>query len=379
MTPDHVPGKREQVATRIVFFIVGLVMASWAPLVPLVKARLGLDERALGTLLLCAGLGSLGVMPFSGGFAGRFGCRKTILAGGIAGLVALPVMATCQSVPILALGLVLFGASISLVDVTMNIQAVLVERASGKAMMSGFHGLFSVGGIAGAGAVTGLLAMGASPLLAAVASVFSSLVLMAAFVGGLLPYGGERDTPAFALPKGQVLLIGILCCCSFLAEGSVLDWSGVLLNLNRGVASGASGLGYVAFSATMTFGRLTGDAVVSRLGPRRVLIFGGLLAALGFGIAALVPNWLAAIGGFALVGVGAANLVPVLFSAAGRQKSMPANMAIAAATTVAYTGMIAGPALIGFVAHATSLPSAFLVVAGLLVLVAFSGGAAGRS
>lgn len=208
-------GAREQVATRIVFFVVGVVMAAWAPLVPLVKARLGLDAAGLGTLLLFGGLGSLAVTPFCGGLVGRLGCRRMILSAGMVALVALPLMASASRVPVLAVGLLLFGGSISLMDVTMNVQAVIVERASGRVMMSGFHGLWSVGGIAGAGGVTGLLALGASPLAAALFMVAGGATLLAAFSRGLIADGGERDAPAFVLPRGVVLVVGLAARCSF--------------------------------------------------------------------------------------------------------------------------------------------------------------------
>ncbi len=372
----NAPGRREQAATRAVFLVAGLAVASWAPLVPLARARIGLDDAQLGGLLLCVGFGSLLAMPVAGGLAGRFGCRRIIAVSGVAVCAALPVMAAATTVPLLAAGLLAFGASLGTLDVVMNIQAVIVEKASGRAMMSGFHGLYSVGGIAGAGAVTGLLSAGLSPVRAVLAVVAACVLLLCWSGQGLLPYGSEETTPAFALPRGRVLLLGALCFVMYLAEGSVLDWSGVLLNTVRGLANRWAGVGYVAFSITMTAGRLWGDAVVRALGPRRVLLGGGLCAAAGFAVAALVPCWPAAVVGFGLVGAGAANLVPVLFSSAGRQKAMPSNLAMAAVSTMAYAGILVGPALIGYGARATSLPAALLVIAAMVAAVGLSARAA---
>ncbi len=361
-----------QNATRVTFFVVGLAMGAWAPLVPLVKAQIGLDDRQLGLLLLCVGLGSVTVMPFAGGLAARFGCRRTILTAGVFLLASLPIMAAAPTVPLLATGLILFGAGTGMVDVVMNIQAVIVEKASGRAMMSGFHGLYSVGGIAGAAGATGLLALGASSLGAALLVVFLSAALLAAFARGLLPFGAEEDSPAFVLPHGRVLLLGALCFTLFLAEGSVLDWSGVLLTTERGVDKAHAGIGYVAFATMMTLGRLTGDAIVRRFGRRPILVFGGLCAATGFALAALVPSWPISVLGFTLVGAGASNVVPILFTAAGNQTSMPSNLAVAAVTTAGYAGILAGPALIGFFAHATTLSLALLALSAMLVGVALS-------
>ena len=373
-----VPGAWERLATRAAFFVAGFATASWAPLVPLAKARIGLDEGGLGGLLLCLGLGSVCAMPFSGGFAARFGCRKAMLFVATLALLALPMMATAPTAASLAAVLFLFGAGVGVMDVVMNIQAVIVEKASGKAMMSGFHGMYSVGGIAGAGGMTALLSFGLSPLAAIAVIVAIAAIAIYGTSPGMLPYGGEEDSPAFALPRGPVLLLGALCFILFLAEGAVLDWSGVLLNAERGLDRDRAGLGYAAFATTMTLGRLFGDSIVRFLGPRAILFLGGLCAASGFALAALVPSWPVAILGFALVGVGASNVVPVMFSAAGRQTAMPSNLAVAAVTTMGYAGILAGPALIGFAAHGLSLPTALLLVAILLLAVAFSARAASR-
>jgi len=364
------PGALERKATRVAFFVAGLAMAAWAPLVPLAKARVGLDEGRLGGLLLCLGLGSVLAMPLSGGLAARFGCRRTILAAGALACAALPVLAAASTVPLLAAGLLLFGAGVGTVDVVMNIQAVIVEKAGGRAMMSGFHGLFSVGGIVGAGGLTGLLATGLPPVAAVGVVVTAAILLLGAFARGLLPYGSEEDSTALALPRGRVLLLGGLCFALFLAEGSVLDWSGVFLSAERGLDKGRAGLGYVAFATMMTAGRLAGDQVVRSLGAFRIVLLGGLCAGLGFTLVALVPSWPVAILGFALVGAGASNVVPVLFTAAGRQAEMPSNLAVASVTTMGYAGILSGPALIGFVGRAFSLSLALLGVAALLVGVA---------
>jgi MFS family permease len=170
-----------------------------------------------------------------------------------------------------------------------------------------------------------------------------------------------------------VLFIGILCFIVFLAEGAMLDWSAVFLTSVRGVDPSQAGLGYTAFATTMTIGRLMGDRIVQRLGNARIILFGGLLAGGGLALATLVPSWVAGIGGYALVGAGCSNIVPVLFTAVGRQKTMPEHVAVPAISTLGYAGILAGPAAIGFIAHATSLSLALLGLAGLLVAVALSG------
>ena len=370
---DYPPAaKREQVATRVIFFVLGLVMAGMAPLVPLIKLRLGADEGTLGLLLLCVGLGSIVAMPFAGVLTARFGCRRVIVVGTIVMALVFPLLAVLDSFATLAAAILVFGAALGMVDVTMNIQAVLVERDSGRAMMSGFHGLFSVGGMVGAGGMSLVLSLGLAPVMAAILVSVFAIVALGLIVPGLLPYADRSSgkTPLFVVPRGGVLLIGVLCLFTFLAEGSVLDWSGVFLTTLRGADIGMAGLGYAAFAVAMTIGRLTGDRIRTALGERLVLLGGSLIGALGFVIVLAVPVFEASLFGYFLVGAGASNSVPVLFSAAGRSKDMPSGLAVTAVSTLGYLGLLAGPAVIGFVAHGTSLTIAFGLLAAAFLVVA---------
>ncbi len=364
---------RQALSTRLVFFIVGFASAGWAPLVPFAKARLGIDEGVLGLLLLCLGGGSIVTMPAAGALTGRFGCRRVIVVASLALCLSLPVLAWASSAPLLVAGLLVFGGSVGAIDVSVNIQAIMVERESGRRLMSGFHGFYSLAGIVGAVGVTALLGAGASPLVAAVVVSLLCLVILAVAAPHLLARGAHGEGPAFALPRGVVWGLGALCFILFLAEGSVLDWSAVFLSSVRGMAKAYAGLGYAAFALTMTIGRLTGDRIVHRLGDGRVILIGGLCAAAGFALATLVGSWPVALVGYALVGAGCSNVVPVLFSSVGRQTAMPESAAVPAITTLGYAGILVGPAAIGLVAHVASLPIAFLIVAALLVGVAASG------
>jgi MFS family permease len=368
-----VPGPPEQGATRIVFFIAGLSVASWAPLVPFAKARTGVGDGALGLLLLCLGAGSILSMPLAGALAARFGCRRVLIVSTGIICICLPLLATVSVKPLLMAALFTFGAGVGSLDCVVNIQAVIVERASRRPMMSGFHALFSVGGIVGSGGVSALLSMGASPLTSTLCVAVSILGVLVKAAPHLLPYDGGGKGSVFAIPRGSVLFIGILCFAVFLTEAAVLDWSAVFLTSTRNVEPAYAGIAYATFALTMTVGRLTGDAVVQRIGGGTVVVFGGLCAAAGLTLATLVPFWGAAMLGFALVGAGCSNIVPVLYTAVGRQKAMPEHVAVPAISTIGYAGILAGPAMIGLIAHMTSLPIAFLGVAILLILVAASG------
>ncbi|MCY0386593.1 MFS transporter [Robbsia sp. Bb-Pol-6] len=370
--PRPVPGRPAQFSTRIAFFVAGFGVSAWAPLVPFAKARAGLDDGALGLLLLCIGVGSILAMPVAGGLASRFGCRRVIGCAALAMCAMLPLLAVVAVLPLLAIALFLFGVALGCLDCTVNIQAVIVERASGKTMMSGFHGLYSLGGIVGAAGMTGLLSAGVPPPGAALCVSALAAIATVRAAAQALDYGSARSGPAFAMPRGIVLFIGVLCFIVFLTEGAMLDWSAVFLSSVRQVPSAYAGLGYVAFAATMTAGRLTGDAVVSRFGKHAVVAGGALLAAAGLALATTVPGWPATLAGYALVGAGCANIVPVMYSLCGRQTTMPENIAVPAISTLGYAGILAGPALIGFLAHGTSLSFALFGVAALLLGVAAS-------
>jgi len=371
-TPNDNPGSAQAHSTRVAFFIAGFGMAAWAPLVPFAKERLGIQEAALGTLLLCLGAGSIVTMPLAGILTSRLGCRRVLILSVLLICLTLPMLAQVSSVFWLGLVLFFFGGGMGALDCTMNIQAIILERARGQTMMSGFHGLYSVGGVVGAGGVSGLLSLGMTPWNATLTVAAAIAVLLALSAPYYLPYGGRSSGPAFALAKGVVLFIGVLCFILFLTEGAVLDWSAVFLTDVRGMSPAHAGLGYAAFAATMTVGRLTGDRFVRRVGSKTTVIGGSLLAATGLALATLVPSWPVALLGYALVGVGCSNIVPVMFSLAGKQNEMPESIAVPAITTMGYAGVLLGPAFIGFVAHATNLAIALLILAAMLLGVAAS-------
>lgn len=370
-----VPNLAQQISTRFAFLITGLAMSAWAPLIPFVKARLAIGESTLGLLILCFGVGSLIAMPVTGLLVNRYGCRRVITSSLLLMCMSLVCLAIAPGIPGMALNLLIFGMMLGATDVAMNMQAVVVEKASGRAMMSGFHGFYSLGGIFGAVVMSALLWLGLSPFHALL-SLTAVLLLMLAYCakdllpGNNLANSSERE-PFFVVPRGKVLLLGSLCFIAFLAEGAVLDWSAVFLTSIRDINPVHAGLGYACFSVAMTIGRFTGDRIVNALGGTRVVLWGGLCAASGFLLVVLIPFNAAAFIGFTLIGVGASNIVPVLFTAAGNQDSMPMGLAIAAVVSMGYAGLLAGPAVIGFIAEASSLNVSFVVVAvGLIALAA---------
>jgi predicted MFS family arabinose efflux permease len=374
LTPsaDNPPAR---IATRLAFLVAGFGVSCWAPLVPYAKDRLAVDERVLGILLLCLGIGSLVAMLFTGMLSSRFGTRPVIVVSGFGLAAVLPWLVIASTPVTLGLALLLFGATLGSLDVAMNIHAVEVERAAGQPLLSGFHALYSLGGFAGAAFITLLLSVGLEPLHCVLIGCALMSCATAASWPRLLRTRSAEGEPHFALPRGVVLVIAALAAITFLAEGAVLDWSALLITGNGLVAVEQGGLGFMLFSIAMTLGRFSGDALTARLGDRAMMVWGSLVAIAGFIVLLLAPVVGVAMAAFVLVGLGAANVVPVLFRRAGSQTVMPPGLAIAAITTIGYAGILLGPAAIGFVAEHVGLTLAFWMIPALLCLVPLCAGA----
>jgi predicted MFS family arabinose efflux permease len=358
-----------RLATRLAFLVAGLGVACWAPLVPFAKQRLGVDDGALGMLLLCIGLGSVAAMAVTGALSARYGSKPIIVAGGLGLAVILPLLTIVSTPFALGIALFAFGASLGSLDVAMNVHAVEVECAAGRPLMSGFHALFSVGGFAGSTLMTFLLSMRIGTLASTLICAALMLTAIAIAQPRLLKTLQTNDGPLFVTPRGIVLLLAGLAAITFLTEGALLDWSALLITDKGLVVATQGGLGYMLFSIAMTAGRLGGDAITARVGDRSTMFWGGLLATAGFVILLTAPMSAIAMAGFLLIGLGASNIVPILFRRAGSQKAMPSALAVAAITTTGYAGNLVGPAGVGFVAKGVGLQGAFWLLAVLLCLV----------
>lgn len=359
-------------ATRLAFWVAGVAASAWAPLVPYVKQRLQVDDRSLGLLLLCLGIGSVAAMVRTGPLCARFGCKPIILSGGMCVALLLPWLAWSHSWAVMAVALFVFGAALGSLDVAMNIHAVEVERSAGRPMMSGFHALFSVGGGSGAALVTALLSCAWPPVAAVlVCSLLIGIALLIAAPRFINTATAEHEgtSASMAWPQGPIVILSVLAAVSFLVEGALLDW-GALLMTEMGLSTRESaGWGYALFSLAMTVGRFSGDSVTARLGDRAVIFWGGLAVVCGFICLLTFHRFGLAMAGFVLIGLGAANVVPVLFRQAGQQSIMPTAAAISALTTTAYAGYLLGPALVGWISEVAGLTTAFWLLAALMALV----------
>jgi MFS family permease len=263
--------------------------------------------------------------------------------------------------------MICLGASNGLMDVSMNTQAVSIEKGIQKPIISSFHALYSLGGLFGA--VSGALALklGLSPQQ----HVFTITLLMglglAIALIRLLPstYDGAAQKTVFILPTGALLVLSLLGLGTMLSEGAIGDWSAVYMRNNLLTSASVAATGYAAYSLTMTIGRLTGDKLRAWLGSVRLVRTSAALAATGLAVALIIGHPIAALVGFACVGLGLSNIVPIIFSAAGNVPGVNAGTGIAAVASIGYLGGLAGPPMIGFVAEAITLPLAL----GILVLI----------
>ena len=371
--------RRPRVATGAMFLVSGAVIGTWAANVPYVRDRLDISTTTIGFCLLAMAFGSLLAMPLTGRELHRRPSAQMTRVGAVLVPLAgtLPLLA--PSVGALACALFLLGVSVGVLDVSMNAHGIAVERESGRPVMSSLHASWSVGGLAAAGGVALGHLLGADPRgAAAVAMALLLAVGLAAgpHLGAMSVADEEGGGPRFVRPSRGALLIGVMVFALFMAEGAVTDWSALYLDRDLETDATVAAVGYGAFAGGMALGRTFGDRVNRAVGARRLLAGGSALAAVSLAAMVLVGLPAVALLALLLAGFGVANGVPLLFSAAGRIRDMPPGPAIAAASTMGYLGLLAGPPLLGFVADATSLPAALGVTALLTGVVALLAGRA---
>jgi MFS family permease len=359
--------RAQRVAVAAVFFLNGAAFAAWAVRLPDLQERHGLGEGALGMALLGAAAGLFMGLLAASALTARHGSRRVTVAAALAYLAAVPLLALAPGPVTLAGALVAVGFTNGSLDLAMNAQAVVVERRYGRSIMSSFHGFFSGGGIAGA-AAGGLAATGGVALLPHLLATALVLGAVLAAATRALPAESaqararEAGKPVLVLPRGPLLALGALAFCVLMAEGAINDWSAVYLRTILDAGPGTAALGFALFAAAMTAGRLSGDRLVTWLGPTRVVRLGGGLASLGMLTAVLAPGPALALAGFGLVGLGLAAIFPVVLAAAGRTPGVRPASALAAASTAGYLGFLTGPPLIGLLAELTGLRGGLGVV-----------------
>ncbi|NDW03743.1 MFS transporter [Jiella pacifica] len=390
----HFPPARRAVA--LAFFVNGFGIGSWAPEVPILAARLDIGEKTIGFLIVAFGLGGILTMPLIARAIGRLGSRPPMLLTHFFATFAFPALILAPDLAWAFVAIFLFGAMFAGMDAAMNANAISLERHMDRAIMSSSHGFWSVGGFVGAGA--------GGPIIAAFgpathATVVAAVILVCfGFVWKMArddraaavqtpsevsagKTGAATGAAAVAYgPAGlfSAVAIGLFALVAMLPEGGTIDWSALYLKTELGADTATSGFALAAFSAAMAIFRFLGDDIRNRLGAVKTVRLFAFVAACGLLLAGLAGHILVALAGFALAGIGLANIVPIAFSAAGNVKGLPDGTGISIATAIGYSGGLMAPSVIGFIAEHVGLATVYLGMAGLLAIVlALSGMMAG--
>ncbi len=371
------PAVRVQRGGRIpvvaVFFLLGAISASWATRIPAIRAPLHLSAPALGLALLGPAAGAVLAMPATGVALVRVPPRRVVQMAFLPLAGVLPLVTVAGDVWQLFGVLFAWGSCVGVIDVGMNTEAVGVQERIGRRVMSGFHASYSVGGLVGAAVGAGCAWAGV-PVRTQLIAVSAAVLVAGIVAAGRFDPSARPTTHADRRVRSErvrwswvLVALAAMAFASFLAEGAANDWSAVYLHSSLGTSPGLAGAGYTCFAVAMTAGRLGGDRLADRWGPRRLVRASSAAAALGWGIALGLDAAVAALAGLMLLGFGLASVVPNVFTQASRLGR--AGPSIATVTFCGYGGMLAGPAAIGALAGAVGLSAALSVDAGLAVSI----------
>lgn len=369
--PPSTPYRRMSIA--FFFALSGLALANWTTRMPAIRERFGLNEADIGMLLFCPVIGSLTFVILANFLTSRFGSRRMTRLGAYMIIASLVCIGWSFTTGLLAISLVLFGSGTGLMNIAMNDQASTLERRYRRSIMSSFHGMFSMGMMVGGLLSGGLTYLGLNP------DIHLTCVAIALLIGALIskrllihpPPRSERPRGAlFVIPRGRLWLAGIIASATVFVEGSLTDWAAIFLR-ELGSDGGFATLGVTTFAGAMTFGRLFGDRWLDRVGPERALQVGSVMGFLGLSFAIFLgsPTW--SLVGFALVGLGLSTLFPCLLSLARRNTQMTPSASIAAVAMMGYVSLLAGPSLLGFLAHVVGVRIAFVALALSAIVILF--------
>ena len=361
-------------AVAALFFINGFNMGAWAPQIPQMMERHGLKSGLMVVLIVMIGLGAVSAMLFAGKLIAHHGSRKMVIIFACCFIPMFPLMVLSPSPWIAVPFLFGYGAFGGCMDVAMNANAVAVERHLGRAIMSSSHGFWSLGGFIG-GALGGraIESFGYDKQALGVAAICVVVLAVASrFIVNDPPHAEDTEKPkARMFPRIPILyMLGAMALFSMIPEGAVLDWAGVYVKTELNADITRQGLAFGLNSGAMAMVRFLGDAVRNRFGAVKTLRASGIIGAIGLLIVATAPNSAVAIAGFAFTGIGVANMVPIMFSAAGNYPGLPPGSGIATTTMIGYSGFLVAPSVIGFIAEHVGFRFTFGVVALLLLVVA---------
>jgi MFS family permease len=362
-----------RIAVGAMFFLAGLCFASWASRIASVQQTLGLSDAALGGVLFTLPVGLMCSLPFSGWIITRIGSKKLLIASLLVYASTLVTLGLAQNTFQLIACLFFFGFSSNAVNISVNTQAVATESLYSKPIMATFHGLWSMAGFVGAGIGTFMIGHNIVPLYHFILILF--IIAVAVIINSRYLHddaGTAASGPAFVMPDHSLIKLGIIAFCSMICEGAMFDWSVIYFKKVVNAETAWIGAGFTAFMCTMALGRFIADWFAGKYGLKRTLQISGSLTATGLLVAVVFPYLVPSLLGFMLVGIGVSSVVPMVYSAAGKSKTMAPGVALAAVSTIGFMGFLFGPPVIGFIAGiAGSLRFSFILIAamGLSVVV----------
>lgn len=368
-----------RIAVGLLFFMAGLCFSSWASRIATIQQTMGLTDAALGAVLFSLPVGLMCSLPFSGWVITRIGSKKLLLVAILVYGMCLITLGLAQNTFQLVICLVCFGFSSNAVNIAVNTQAVATERLYSRPIMASFHGLWSLAGFTGAGIGTIMIANRIEPFHHFI--VILIILAIGVIIASRYLYddsGLPKNESTVAIPFRKrislvvpLITLGSIAFCSMICEGAMFDWSVVYFKKVVAAPIALQGAGFTAFMFTMAGGRFIADWFAHRFGLKRTLQVSGSLTASGLMVALIFPYFYTAMAGFLLVGAGVSSVVPMVYSAAGRSKTMSAGVALAAVSTIGFIGFLIGPPIIGFIAGLATLRASFAFIAlmGISVVV----------
>jgi MFS family permease len=370
-TQEMSQARVNRLAVSAFFFMHGLCFASWASRIPNIQESLALSASALGGVLFALPMGFFISLPFAGWLIGKAGSKKVVIPSAIFYSLSLVAIGASPTVLRLVASLFSFGFFANMLNISINTQAVLVEASYKRRLMATFHGLWSLAGFAGAAIGTWMIGHHVVPInhFVIICAVFLVVLSIASFYLVKKDQATTEKRPLFAMPDRSLIGLGLIAFCSMMAEGAMFDWSGIYFSKVVQVESHLTGIGYTTFMIAMAGMRFVADGFSGRFGLKRILQLSGSLTTCGLLLSVIFPQLMPALIGFFLIGLGVSSVVPMVYSAAGKSKTLSPGTALTAVSSFGFLGFLIGPPIIGFIAEATSLRISFMAITLMSVLV----------
>ncbi|WP_224751174.1 MFS transporter [Mucilaginibacter pankratovii] len=363
ISPYHHSRTTLRIAVAAMFFMTGLCFSSWTSRIATIQQTLDLSEAALGGVLFALPVGLMCSLPFSGWIITKIGSRNLLVAALVVYSLSLVTLGLAQNVIQLVICLVIFGFSSNAVNISVNTQAVAAEELYKRPILASFHGLWSLAGFTGG--LIGVFMMRMHIIPWHHFAIILGIILLIVFI--TIPYLKNDKVvdsgPVFVMPDNSLIKLGAIAFCSMICEGAMFDWSVIYFKKVVLAPIDWIGAGFTAFMATMALGRFVADSFAHRFGLKRTMQISGMLTATGLLIAVIFPHFYTALIGFLFVGAGVSSVVPMVYSAAGKSKTMKPGVALAAVSTLGFMGFLIGPPIIGFIAGLATLRASFTLIA----------------